>query len=302
MNMEYTVSIIKDIQEARNLWNALTPDVSMYDNWDFRFLAYNLSPYELYFYVASSDMQPVAVLPLQFNSDKGYLEFFGGGIMENNQVFYKSGHEEVIPQFYNAIDKKAKLEYIIGHDNYTKSLPFLENKYILDLTKFKDFEEYFETSFQGKTRANFRKKLRNIDELQLEIIRNQFSDIEKLIELNITNFTQKGETSSFLFPFRQDLYRLFPTLQEVTPLLYSFMNSDQKIGIALNFEYNHYFLFLNAGIENSRIPNLGTYIYFYLIEEAFKRGAKIFDAGSDSCNWKERFHLTPIPQYIFEKF
>lgn len=298
--MSYRISCVKTLEEAQSLWQVLTPNTSVYDTWEFRSLSYALCPYELFFYTAYKNNEPIALLPLQYNNEKGYLEFFGGGIMENNQVFCVPGNEDVISQLYCAIDRKAKLEYILGSDSYTMSLPFLENKYILDLSKFKNFDDYFESSFSGKTKANFKKKLRSIEATNIQMEQNIFSDIERLITLNISHFEKRGEVSSFLFPHRQALYHLLPTLKFSQTLVTTFSIDGVKAGIALSFDSNQYFVFLNAGTDSELFPNIGTYIYFYLIQTAFERGCKIFDAGSDSCNWKERLHLSPVPQYIFQ--
>ena len=79
--MSYTIFCIKDIEKAKIIWEQLTPNKSMYDTWEFRYLSYQLSLYQLYFYTAYENNEPVALLPLQLNTDKGYIEFFGGGIM-----------------------------------------------------------------------------------------------------------------------------------------------------------------------------------------------------------------------------
>lgn len=299
--MSLEIRCVKDIQKAEIIWNLLTPAKSLYDTWEFRVLCYNVFPYEISFYTAYENGVPVALLPLQYNHEKKYLEFFGGGLMENNQIFHKPGYEKVIAQLYEAIHQKAKLEYIIGEDDFTKKLPFLENKYILDLKQFKNFENYFETSFKRKRKLDFTKRVEGIKLQGVQVQMNDFSDIDRLIDLNIKNFERRGEISSFSFPFRKEIYKSFPSLKTIEIFVDTFIINNLKSGVSLSFQYRDYFMFLNAGADNQSVPNLGTYIYFYLIKKAFDSGASVFDAGSGSFNWKELLHLMPIPQYIFEK-
>ena len=136
--------LIEDLDVAKEVWNRFSPSLSLYDLWDFRYIFYKYKPAKIQFYVLYENDSPVGLFPLQKNLEDGYLEFFGGSYMENNQVFTRPGDESYRETLYNQITELTHLEYIIGDDKATQALPIMDDKYFLTCSKVNTLEDYFQ--------------------------------------------------------------------------------------------------------------------------------------------------------------
>lgn len=288
---------IDNLEEAKNAWGKLSPDKTICDNWDFNYCTYKYFNYPLYFYVGYNNGEMVGLLPLQYNEDKKYLEFFSGGFMRDNRIFIKQDHKECIPQFYNAITKTARLTRIVGEDPFTKSLDIYKYKYIADLSQAKDSDDYLVKKFSKGSRYKVRKKINSIQQMESKIIENDYNDLDLMIELNKKNF---GEKSSFNKPHRVEIFHDLLKLNFDIHLL-TFIVNGQKEAVSFSIKYKNIYAYIQTGTNKNNIPNLGTYNIYKNFENAIKIGAKYLDAGISDLGWKERWHLEKTPQYIFIK-
>lgn len=237
----------------------------------------------------------VGLLPLQYNSDKNILEFFGGSYMDINRIFIKQNHYEFISNFYNSLNLPAKLISINQEDPYTKSLPQDNFNYFFKLSGINSFEEFFIKLFSSQTRYKFFRKIRKVEQNRITIIKNQYEDLDLLIALNKKQF---GEESSFYFPNRKKIfYDLL--LLPFQFIMLTFLLNDKKEAVTLSLLYKGIYYYLTSGV-NSEISDLGKYTIVKNIAEAISSHADIFDVGSDDCGWKERWHTEKtIPQYVY---
>ena len=97
------IHVIEDIDEARIAWNTLSPQQTIFHDWIFRFAFYRRSAFPLAFICAVEKEKLVGLLPLQRNTDKGYLEFFGGIDMEDNACFVSGDRETIQPHLLAAL-------------------------------------------------------------------------------------------------------------------------------------------------------------------------------------------------------
>lgn len=288
---------IESIEEAKNVWTKLTPDISIRDNWDFRYCFYKYFNYPLYFYAGYDNGEAVGLLPLQFNEENKYLEFFGGNFMNDNRVFIKQEYEDCVPQFYNAISQNATLKNITGNDPFTESLEVEKFKYTADLSGIKNTDDYFVKNFNSRSRKKLLKSVRDIESLKPEIIENKFSDLDLLIELNKKAF---GEKSLFYKPHKidsnKDLFKL-----DFDMHMLSFIIKGKTEAVSFSVKYKDIYVFINAGTNKIDVPNLGTFNIYKNLEKAIRLGSKTFDAGLKDLGWKEKWHLIKAPRYIFIK-
>jgi len=288
--------LVKNLDEARYFWEILTPRLTIYDEWEFRYCFYKYFNYELFFYVGYMKDEPIGLLPLQFNTDKGYLEFFGGIAMNNNRVFIKQQYEKYNKNFYKQVNQSAKLEYIDGADKFTKKLSMVDYQYTLSLKDLKNSNDYIEIYYNKESKKKFLKRIQEVERIPHEIIFNQFSDIELLFKWNVEKFKQE---SSFLKPHRQEIYRdLLQTSFKPTLLTYVFDSVKQAVSFALI--YKDHFVSFNTGIEFNSVKNIESWTRVQRIDYAIKEGCKFYDALSGNCGWKENWHFTKIPQYKWE--
>ena len=291
------IKLINNIEEAKNVWNKLTPNKFLCDNWDYRYCFYKYFNYPLYFYVGFDKEEIVGLFPLQFNEDEKYLEFFGGGFMRDNRVFIKPGYENNIKRFYNAISMPVRLIHIIGQDQFTKHFNIPIQKYIADLSIIKDINDYFFQNFKAKTRHGFLKKIKLIELMNPIIVENNYEDLDLMFELNKKAF---GEKSSFNKPYRTEAFNDLFKLNFDTHLL-SYVINEKKEAVSFSIKYNDVYNYINTGSNKNNEINLGSYIIYKQIERAIKFKAKYLDAGMGDLGWKEIWHLEKKPQYSFEK-
>ena len=295
---QLVVEIIDQIDEAEKIWKELSPNKNIYDRWDFRHCFYKYFNYPLFFYTARVDGELIGLLPLQWNTEKELLEFFGGVFMEDNSVFIKEGYENCIPKLYSAIEKKAKLDDIVGEDEFTQRLDILENKYVANLENVGALSDYFSTRFSSKSRSNIKKKLKLVETLyQPKIVENNLDDLSRLFELNIKTF---GGTSSFSKPFRKEIFKDLVKL-DFNYCIITLIISGKKEAVSLAIKYGETYIYVNAGVNKEDYPNLGTYLIAKNFEKAISLGSKYFDGGCEDLGWKERWHLDKIPQRFFVK-
>lgn len=297
MTKKLKIEVINNIEEAKNIWNRLSPNNVICDDWNYRYCFYKYYNYPLHFFIGLDKEKIVGLFPLQFNEDKKYLEFFGGGFMRDNRVFIKPGYEEHIPRFYNCISIPAKMKSIIGNDLFTKSLELYKHKYIANFSDVKSPDDYLVKKFSKGSRYKVRKKIKLIELMDTKIIENNYKDIDLLIEINRKNF---GEKSSFnklchLKAFR-DLLKL-----NLDIYMLSFVINGKKEAVSFSIKYKDVYNYIQAGTNKSDIPNLGTYNIYKNFEKAIEIGSKYLDAGLGDLGWKERWHLGKTPQYAFTR-
>lgn len=290
----HEIKIITDIVLAEQVWRSLSPNDTIYDTWEFRYCFYKPFNYPLSFRAVYVEDEPVALLPLQLNTDANYLEFFGGTHMENNQIFLKPDCEKYIAELYATIQGPVKMEWTLGNDPYTKSLPVQDYDYFLTLDQFQTFEQFLKESPNSELKRKW-KKITTDNEIQILV--NQFEDIELLFQWNIEKFK---EESTFLMPFRQDIYREAVRLELLKPLLFTFVVNGKKQAVSLAYTYNNTYMSMNYGIHpECEVRNLSAFIILHQIKSAIEQKNRYIDVLTCDCGWKESWGFSKIAQYEF---
>jgi len=289
--MSLDFKIIKDLPQAKEIWQQFSPQETLWDDWDFRYCFYKYYNWELFFYTGYLNGEIIGVLPLQYNPEKQSLEFFGGKYMEENKVLIKNGCEHLVSDFYRQINQKAELEDISSQDPFTQSLPLQEYKYIYDLSGITTLEEFIDKYFDSDSR----KKKRRLLKEEVEIVYNNFEDFDLMINLNIKNF---GEESSFHFPFRKEIFHDLLKL-DYEPILLTSIIEGKKEAVSFAIKYKDKFISLNSGVNSTSFPWLEKYLILKKVAKAIELKCRIFDACVGNCGWKENWHLEKIPQFKF---
>ena len=289
--------VITNTDECKEYWGKFSPQITLFDLWDFRNCFYKYDNYPLYFIVGFLDQEPIGLLPLQMNINEGYLEFFGGSWMEENKVYISEKYSELIKNFFLQIKGKANLIAINGPDKFYSLLPVDEYKYQLDLTDYSSYWDYIKDKYNKKGNDTFKRKFKKIEQNSIEFIENNPEDMELLFKLNIKNFK---DDSSFNDEKRKLIYKDFLELGLEHHLITIKVNGIKQ-AVSMNIVYKGVFYYLNAGSNFEDIPNLGNYTIMNNIGKAIELKCKIFDALMISYNWKERWHFNKIPFTKFEK-
>jgi len=294
-----TISEVHDLKEAERLWRALSPQETIFDEWDFRYCFYKYNPYPLCFLVAFDKGEVVGLLPLQLHPKHGY-EFFAEDPCEENRPFIKSGYEKIIVDLYTAVPGAAKCYDITGTDKFTVSLPLEDYKYVLPLAGLKNFSDFLTARLSAKRRRSLAKEIASISASGVKVIKSSggqaVTHLEDLFIFNNNNFA--GE--SYLKSEEQGPWR------DLLQLAYDWRMITLQIGginqgISLSVFYGGEWHYLVTGVNFKEYPSLGKYLVKVNIGEALAAKAKIFDAGLGDCGWKHLWHFDKRPQHEFEK-
>ncbi len=288
------IKCIHDLETAQNFWQQLSPQKTIFDDWQFRYCFYKYEPYPLFFYAAFdsefSVEKPVALLPLQLEP-QGYFKFFAEEPCEENRVFTKPGYEYLIPQLYQVLDQPTRFIDISGEDEFTIKLPLEDYKYVLPLADLNNFSDYMKKRLSVKKQRNWRSDLRKIDSQPLEIIYNNKADLENLFILNNRNFSD-----SYL-KLNHERQAWSDLLNSYDCQLISIRVAGEVLAVSLAIVFNNIYFYLINGVDSKRISGLGKYLNKLNIEKAIELKTDYIDAGLGDCNWKIAWHFDSIPQY-----
>lgn len=295
--MKYEIKTVNNLEECKKIWYQMVDIKTLYDHWEIRTAFYN-PKYVPEFYLAYEGSELVGLLPLQNNTDKGYLEFYGGDFMENNRIYATRDVEEMSRNFLENIDKKVKLSSLLGENTYIQSLTFHDSTYDLDLTKFNSLEDFIDNHFNARKRKAFRRILREFEEIPHTIEYDRWDDLELMMFLNMERF---DEDSAFNDKARRDAFRnLVDADLKVRMMSIMVDNKPQNVNVFIEFRGTFYAVMSGTNIELEY--DLRKYALLRKFEYAIENKFKIFDAGRNDCNWKEFWHLTPHPLYIYKNY
>jgi Acetyltransferase (GNAT) domain len=293
------IAIIEDLIEAEKLWNHFSPHLSLYDEWDFRlcFLKRHTGD-RLRFITAFEGDDPVGLLPLQFSLSKQQLEFMGGFFMEDNRVFLKPGHETLAQTLFSHVQGKANLRCFLGDENpFLQSFPPDYPVYSARLEGLATRDQYIDRFFQSKSRANLKKKIRQVLELHPNVVLNRLEDLDLLAHFNIQTF---GPESSFVEDPAQKSIFLDLCHSRHPSFVHSFEVDGQTEAVSFSLLFKDAYYYILSGTNKTKVPNLGNYLVIKNIETALEHHCRTFDAGRHDCNWKERWHLEKVGSHRYD--
>ncbi|GIW61979.1 MAG: hypothetical protein KatS3mg089_0831 [Patescibacteria group bacterium] len=287
---------ITNLNDAKHIWEILSPKKRIYDDWNFRFSYYKYFKYPLFFYTLFQNDMPVGLLPLQYNTNLKILEFFGGNYMEDNNIFTNPDQKSM---FY----KKYLLRKFLQMSKYKVILDFMEEdiegfhfqisdyKYELPLENLSSLNDYLTKYWKRKSRNNLKAQIKKLYNQKLIIRYDNFLDLEYMFELNIKKF---GKESTLLFPHRIDFLK--EIVRQFNSHLITISINSRKEAVGLSVLYNGIYIGLNSG-TNPSINGLGKFLSLQKIEQAISLGAILYDARAGDLGWKEAFHFVKRPQY-----
>lgn len=299
-----TFKVTSEESEANALWEEFSLSKTLDDDWNFRHIFIKNLNFPLHFIVGFQNEIPIGLLPLQQNTNFGiskkvlktykpFLEFFGGVDTDSNIIFLKPGFEDLQNEFLSQIKSHAILSDLAEPINFNnQTAKHYNDKFILDLTQFQNFDDFLIKNFDGKSRQRLKNRLNKLDkEFKVDIELGTIDDLDKMFEFSIKRF---GENSSFNMPYRQqvfkDLYEKFETDFFVIKL-----NGEIKAA-SFAIKFKDTYTSINNGYD-VEVRDLAKILAATQIKRAIEMGFKFYDGGKGENGWKEHFHLEKIPQY-----
>lgn len=296
--------VIKNQNEAREIWDIFTPNKSIDDEWKFRHTFYKYLKFQLHFIVGFDEDKIVGLLPLQLNTNKGmsqmrfearmpFLEFFGGIDTDDNKIFLLPGYEKYVSQFLKQLQSTAVLAplaeaYELGGN---KAIHYTD-KFLTDIKEFTNLDMFIDANFQGKSRRRIKNRINHFNNnYKIEIKKGTETDLELLFQLNRDRF---GEVSAFNMEHRKKIFRELSQIYD-TDLFTIFMDGVPK-AVSMSIIHKGVYGGLNSGYDYE-VRDLGKFVFVTKIQRAIELGCEVFDAGKGDNGWKEHLHLNKIPQY-----
>jgi len=305
----YRIEVVSDIGECHKLWQEFSPMKTLFDTWEFRNAFYEAYKYKPYFLVLKKNGENLALLPLWYEDNNFYdknlkrYTWFGSDWQEEVRFFAKDIN--YIPLLISAAPTPLYLN-AISQDSAEKikdKIEFKEDepKYVLNLKGYKNHEDYLMT-LKKNTRRNLRKDRNRILKQNPEIVINNFSDLDILIELAKKRFKEKGGNADW-----EDSRRIetFKNVIKFSGKSYKVRMIKVKIngkdaGADLICILNKTYFAVKCGYNTSEFSGIGNFFNLYEIDDAIKLGMEKIDFLQNNFEWKEKY-FKPLPLFKYEK-
>jgi hypothetical protein len=307
--LKHKIVVVSDIKECEKIWREFSPNLTLFDTWEFRNAFYEAYKYKPYFLVLKKDGENLALLPLWYEDNNFYEKnlkrytWFGSDWQEENKFFTKDVNYVPVllslapsPLYLNAIPKE-EVEKLNNKVKFEEE----EAKYVLDLRNFKNHEDYLMT-LKKNVRRNLRKDRNRILKQNPEIVLDNFSDIDILIELAKKRFRERGESADWDDPRRVETFK---NVIKFSGRSYKVRMIKVKIngkdaGVDLVCLFNKTYFAVKCGYNISEFSGIGNFINLYEIDDAIKLGMEKVDFLQNNYQWKNKY-FPPVPLYKFEK-
>lgn len=305
------LQVITDIAGCKSLWEEFSPKKSLFDTWEFRYAFWEGYKYPPYFVVLKNNRENFALLPLWFqdkrwsSEDRERYFWYGSWWQEDNNFFVKD--EVFVPLLLSVCPKPIHLNAItlntvLWAQKYVDFEPD-DPKYILDISHLKSVDEYLK-NFKKKRRYNLKRDKRKIEILNPQIIIDDFSHFDALIDLSKKRFAQKGEDTDWEDPQRVDTFRKVIELgqndQSYKIRMISVLIGDKIAAVDLIAIFNDCYYPLKCGYEVGLFPGIGNFVNLLEIEDALKLGMKKMDFLEYGYGWKEKW-FQKVKLFKYEK-
>jgi len=296
---------VSDIQKCFNLWQEFSPQKTLFDTWEFRYafcLGYRFKPH---FLLLKSPYENLALLPLWFDEDEKKYVWFGSAWQEEVSFFSKDPKYIPVllslapsPLFLNAISPESVNSLRGGQIKFEPD----EAKYILNLEGLTSHEDYLMT-LKKNARHDLRKDRRRIERQNPQIIINNFSDLDNLIELAKKRFSEKGEKTDWEDPRRIETFRQVIKLagKSYQVRMITVKIGEKIAGVDLACLFNKTYFAIKCGYNVAEFPGIGNFVNLFEIDDAINLGGmKKIDFLQNNYQWKSRW-FEAVPLFKFQK-
>ncbi|OGK20573.1 hypothetical protein A3C23_05250 [Candidatus Roizmanbacteria bacterium RIFCSPHIGHO2_02_FULL_37_13b] len=300
-----TIEISSSLDQCQNLWNEFNQNRTLFDTWEFRKAFYESYDPDLHFIVLKNNSENLALLPLQYERDSNRYVWFGSPWQEESVFFVKDPLFIPLllgvcptPLYLNAINKEA-LIWAKDLIDFAADDP----KFILNLSNIQTPEDFL-YSLKKKRRYNLKRDVKHIESQFPQIVINNFSDFDKLVDLNIKRFEQKGEDTDWEDPRRIATFRHVLRLGLLKKSFHIRMVSvyikDHIAACDLIAIYKKCYYPLKCGYDVANFPGIGNFMNFFEIKDALSLGMKKMDFLEIDYGWKNKW-FEEVPLFKYEK-
>ncbi len=296
--------VIGDAAVAEAVWEQLADPAGLYDEWAMRINFLDSAEFALHLLADDPD-SPGAMLPLQRKKSDGSLRFIGSPFLERNRGYALPGAGDALRQLYLALPKGSLLDDISADDPARADLPVRQSDpaYVLDRSavSYENRDSLYRFLPKG-VKENLRKIGKKIAAGEIAVFDSELGfTLDRIKELQRARFGAESWLES------PAIYEAFSNLGTVSrsigakSICISMQAGDAVIAGCISVRYRNTFYMLMEGVNSTAsFSGLGSYLHFHCMAHAFDEGCDRIDTGIGDCGWKERWGLTPLPQYLFE--
>lgn len=287
------VNTVTNITECRKLWEMFSPNSSLFDLWEFRYLFHKSYQEKPCFITLTKGSGVLACLPLFYQSPLRQYTWFGSDWQEDAKFFAVDPNYIPIliyfaprPLYLWAINKNSAL-------SLPKFVGITEDEpdYFLNLKEFGNMESYLK-SLPKKKRYNLKRDHRRITSLKPEIVFNNREHFDKMIKLTRSRFRGKGEVPDFdkdpnvESAFRNLIYSKLPSfrVEQISALIDGKVATTDIVAYYKDIAYP-----LRGGNDVSQFPGVGNFINYYEINRAFDMNLSRIDFMQYGYGWKKNY-------------
>jgi hypothetical protein len=297
----FKISVCKDLEEAKRLWQRHWPKERLFDLWPVRACFQSQFNYSPYFLVARQNGRFCGMLALSWIDEEQCFGHFPGEIwqgktwLEQNKILAEDA--ATASALLNHIPDTAKIRYLTGS-------PFLQRDSMVDLDEVGylffpqqydySFQQYLKT-FSGKSLKKIKHEINRLAAGGLSYRYNCYADIEHMFRMNLDSFKEYSYFNDrrFFKAFEKlAAWLQANNLLRITTVLIGGRMAAVDIGAVWNSTYT-----VLAGGTDPDFPGIAKLINFHHLEWACQQRLDEVDFLCGDFNWKTRFHLTPRPLY-----
>lgn len=304
MSTPLRITIVTDVAACKALWDAWSPRAALCDLWEFRFAFYNAFHFPLHFVVADREGDTVGVLPLWYQKElERYLWFGDTGDefnwqedttfwVQDSEVLRTLLTEAPTPLVLTSLTEDAAH---MAQELFNDRVRPMNSKAVLPLDDIQGAEQFLER-LPKKLRSNVRRDLRRMAELKIEMVYDDPSDFEVLVQMNKSRF----EDSPFYDPRLEQVFRSLRTSGPFTSHLFAARLHGKTIAVDCVFLWNRIMYPMLCAADIEAASGIGHYMNIVDIEQALAHNVHLIDfAETEEPSIKTK--LFPIvPQYIYE--
>lgn len=299
------VEVITQIDHCYKLWQEFSPYQTLFDTWEFRYAFWKGYKHSLHFLLFRSDSENLALLPLWYEEDKKKYFWFGSWWQEENSFFVKDPIFVPLllglcpsPVHLNAIS----METVLWAKEYIEFKPD-DPKYILDLTKISSVDDFL-VRLKKKRRYNLGRDKRIIEAQNPQIIFDNFSEFDTLVNLSIKRFEEKGEDTDWEDPCRVETFRqvikLGKTSKNYKLRMITVRIGNKIAGVDLIALFNGCYSPLKCGYDVKNFPGIGNFVNLFEIQDAINLNMKKMDFLEIGYGWKDKW-FEEVPLFKYDK-
>lgn len=299
------ISVCRDLQEAKRIWQLHWPQTCIFDLWPVRECFHSAFDHPLYFLVAARDGRFCGMLALSWIHEARYYAHFPGEIwqgktwLEQNKIL--ADDPDVLQALLDHLPEPATIRYLTQAPGMRgEAEAMVDEVGYLFFPKAYDysFSAYME-GFSGKSRKKIRQELDRLKAGGVTFRYDCASDIDLLFRLNLDAFKEHSyfHDERFLKSFENLAAWLHANnLLRITTVLIGNRVAAVDIGAVWNSTYT-----VLAGGTHVDFPGVAKLINFHHIEWACRQRIAQIDFLCGDFHWKERFHLTPRPLFKIQR-